>query len=362
MAKRLKNPFFDILKANCHRFDPGEVYTLFKKVNRKRINNLCGLLSEYISKNVPAAFERRDGLSDYRANPYVLMTAASVTNLDDPTAFGRFLFNSKLYMALETSFGKSVEAAFVGQYPIRADVRWTDPPEKQTEFDALNGLSRENRARQRTTSQWREIDRSCVVGKRRFMTSIKSGPNTINDTQVQGMTAAIRDNIEIWASQTKSSYPGVDNIDIVLGLTYGTDRTTNNKENQILVKLLEYGFVEEDRVKYPGVLIDKKTKKIRVYRRIGRDFWSFIGQPDDPASAKFVFLEILLGLARALALGVENAAIEDRINAKIRQLAVALQNLQFSRSTLPEWISTDFNDDQLFWFATALTAFYDEGV
>lgn len=306
MVKGLRNPLFDTLKANRHRFDSKEIVFLFRKIDRTRLYKLCELLSEYISKNVPAAFEKRDGLSDYRTNPYVLMTAASVTNLDDPTAFGRFLFNSKLYMALETSFGKSIEAAFVGQYPIRADVRWIDPPEKKAEFNALGGLSREDRARQRTNAVWREIDRSCVVGKRRFLTSIKSGPNTINDTQMQGMTAAIRDNIKIWSSQTRTSYPEVETLDVVLGLTYGTDRTTNNKENQILVKLLEYGFVEEDRINNPGVLIDAETGTTRVYRRIGRDFWSFIGQPDDPESANFVFLEILLGLARALALGVEN--------------------------------------------------------
>ena len=39
--------------------------------------------------------------------------------------------------------------------------------------------------------------------------------------------------------------PRVKEIDVVLGLTYGTDRTTNNKENQILAKLLAGGFVEE---------------------------------------------------------------------------------------------------------------------
>ena len=49
------------------------------------------------------------------------MTAASVTNLDEPDDFARFLFNSKLYMALETSFGKSIEATFV--VSIRS-VRW----------------------------------------------------------------------------------------------------------------------------------------------------------------------------------------------------------------------------------------------
>ena len=356
------NPFYDALKSQRHKFDAKDIVWLFPKVDQGRIRTLSGLLTEYISKNVPAAFERRDGLSDYRTNPYVLMTAASVMNLSDPEVFGAFLFNSKLYMALETSFGKSIEATFVGQYPIVADHKWTEAKEKAAEFSALAGLSTEAKAKARTNSVWREIDRSCVIGSRRYITSIKSGPNTINDTQVQGMTAAIRDNYRAWYEQTRNTYSGVETLDIVLGLTYGTDRTTNNKDNQILVKLLELGFKEEDRSKYPGVLIDKETGKIRVYRRIGRDFWSFIGQPDAPTSADFVFLEILLGLARALATGVENTTIEDRINAKIQALAGALAKLQFPRNSLPDWIRNDFTDNQLFWFATALSAFFDEGI
>lgn len=363
MAKgRRSNPFFDALKKNRQVFDQQEVVKLFQKIDKDRLYNLCNELTRYIGTNVPAAFEKRGGLSDYRTNPYVLMTAASVSNLDDPEAFAKFLFNSKLYMALETSFGKSIEASFVGQYPIQSSVKWCDPPEKLAEFAALAGLTREERARQRTTSVWREVDRSCVVGTRRYMTSIKSGPNTINDTQVQGMTAAIRDNIKAWAYQTKITYPETDSLDVVLGLTYGTDRTTNNKENQILVKLLEHGFVEEDRENKPGVLIDQETGTIRVYRRIGRDFWSFIGQPDAPDTSDFIFLEILLGLARALAQGVENSSIEDRINRKMLLLSDALRKLQFPAKTLPEWVREDFNEDQLFWFATALSAFYDEGI
>jgi hypothetical protein len=362
VARAGTNPFFDALKSRRHRFDQAEIVALFNRIDRDRLYNLCDTLAAYIGTNVPAAFEKRGGLSDYRTNPYVLMTAASVTNLDDPTAFGTFLFNSKLYMALETSFGKSIEASFVGQYPITAAVRWSDPPEKIAEFAALEGLSREEKARRRTTSVWREIDRSCVVGSRRYITSIKSGPNTINDTQVQGMVAAIRDNYRAWVTQSRITYPQIDSLDIVLGLTYGTDRTTNNKDNQILVKLLEHGFEEEDRAYVPGILIDTETRSIRVYRRIGQDFWSFIGQPDNPAAADFVFLEILLGLARALALGVENTAIEDRINAKIRLLSAALARLQFPRNTLPEWVREDFNENQLFWFVTALSAFYDEGI
>jgi hypothetical protein len=265
-------------------------------------------------------------------------------------------------MALETSFGKQIEAAFVGQYPLKATHRWTEAPEKTAEFTALAGLNREERARRRVTSVWREIDRSCVVGNRRYLTSIKSGPNTINDTQVQGMTRAIVDNYHIWMSDTKRSYRTVSFLDLVLGLTYGTDQTTNNKENQILVKLMESGFVEEDRVKHPGVLIDQKTRSVRVCRRIGKDFWAFIGQPDRPGTANFVFLEVLLALAESLSTGIMASSLEDRINMKVRHLAAALAKLQFPRNSLPNWVKDDFSDSQLFWFATALTAFYDEGI
>jgi hypothetical protein len=241
-----QNPLFDVLKSRRHRFDPGEIVALFNQVDEQRVDALSRQLAQYIRTNLPAAFERRDGLADYRTNPYVLMTSASVMNLDDPARFAAFLFNSKLYMALETSFGKSVEAAFVGQYPLDSYEKWADAAEKAAEFAELEGLSREDKARRRTESVWREIDKSCVLGDRRFLTSIKSGPNTINDTQVQAMTRAIIDNHSSWLSQSKMTYPHVRNLDIVLGLTYGTDRTTNNKENQILVKLLEHGFIEED--------------------------------------------------------------------------------------------------------------------
>lgn len=363
MAKSSRGtPFFDALKSRRYRFDAKEIVALFAQVDEGRVDALAKALTGYISTNLPAAFEKRNGLSDYRTNPYVLMTSASVMNLGDPGRFGDFLFNSKLYMALETSFGKQIEAAFVGGYPLEATHRWTEAQEKVAENAALSGLNCEERARQRVTSAWREIDRSCVVGDRRFLTSIKSGPNTINDTQVQGMTSAISAYYSTWMSATKKSYPNVSGLDIVLGLTYGTDCTTNNKENQILVELLELGFVEEDRVKSPGVLVDAKTRSVRVYRRIGRDFWAFIGQPTKPESAQFVFLEVLLALAKSLATGMASAKLEERINAKIQHLVVALQKLQFPRNSLPAWVRDDFNDDQLFWFATALTAFYDEGI
>lgn len=91
---------------------------------------------------------------------------------------------------------------------------------------------------------------------------------------------------------------------------------------------------------------------VRVYRCIGKDFWV-------PAA--------LLGkrsrlLAKALQTGVANADIETRINLKLRQLAMALTNLMLPRQSLPTWVRDDFTETQLFWFGTAITAFYDEGI
>lgn len=361
MAKKPTNDFFNALKSKVHAYSPEEISQLFSLVDRGRVDALAAELCKYIKVNLPNAFEKRNGLADYRTNPYVLMTAASATKLDDPKRFAKFLFDSKLYMALETSFGKSIEAAFVKPYPIASEAKWIDAPEKVAEFAALEGLSREQKAQARVTSVWREIDKSVVVGKRRYLTSIKSGPNTINDTQVQGMTQAIISHYKAWLAQTKVTYRGVEEIDVVLGLTYGTDKTTNNKENQILVKLLDYGFEEEDRANKPGVLIDSETRSVRVYRRIGREFWDFIGTPEDQGASPFIFLEVLLGLARGLSLCIATADLETRINNKMRQLGDALANMTFDANSLPAW-ARDFGEAELFWFTTALSAFYDEGI
>jgi hypothetical protein len=359
---RSSHGLYAVLRTGRKPYDPDQAAYLLRSVDHTRTHALANALSVYLRTNLPKAIERRQGLAGYRTNPYVLLTSASVMSLADPQRFADFLFNTKLYMGLETSFGKSVEAAFVGEYPVNApaDQRWTDPPEKLQEFAGLIGLGREAKARVRVKSVWREIDKSCIVGNRRFLTTIKSGPNCINDTQVSGMTAAIATQHTQWLEATRANHPGVDAIDVVIGLTYGTDQSTNNKENQILVKLLEHGFEEEDRRARPGVLIDQATRSVRVYRYVGQQFWAFIGDPATPQAAQFVFLEVLIALTKALQ--QEEEGLEDRVNRKIEQLALAVSKLRFPRNSLPEWIRAEFSEDALFWLQTAVSAFYDDGV
>lgn len=356
--------FYKAIKAHRHSFQPTQVAALLAMTDKDRVKALSEAISTYIVKNLPEAIERREGLAEYRTNPYVLLTSASVMQLIESDQFASFLFNNKLYMGLETSFGKSIESVLVLPYLVGAGAtdRWRVPPEKVEESKALANLAQEEKALKRIDSVWREVDKACIVGKRRYMVSIKSGPNCINDTQVKGMTDAIAQQYKTWMAQTKKTRPGVKELDVVIGLTYGTDRTTNNKENQILVKLLQKGFVEEDRDVKPGVPIDSETRSVRVYRRIGIDFWSLIGSPSDSGQAGFVYLEVLLALAKALSKGMTAASLEERVNLKIQQLSQALAKLSFPRHGLPTWVRKDFKDHELTWLAAAMSAFYDEGI
>lgn len=367
MAKRAKaqgGGLYEVLRERSHAYDGAEIAEQLSAVSKARVSALAASLSEYIAVNLPNSIARRKGLAGYRTNPYVMLTSASVMKLNKASRFADFLFNNKLYMGLETSFGKSIEAAFVGAYPLSPGTqeKWGDPPEKRAEHQALAGMSNERRARKRTNSIWREVDRSCVVGKRRYLVSIKSGPNCINDTQVEGMKSAIVARHAEWLAQTKQTYPGVKELDVVIGITYGTDKSTNNKDNQILAKLLEHGFVEEDRVNRPGILIDAATRKVRVYRVVGQEFWSFIGRPDAPELASFVYLEVLLALSKALADVAEREEIEESVNRKIVELTGAFESMVFPKNSLPDWIRDELPSNSLFWLAAALTAFFDQGI
>ena len=151
---------------------------------------------------------------------------------------------------------------------------------------------------------------------------------------------------------------------MVIGLTYGTERSTNNKDNQILAKLLDQGFSELDQAEHPGVLADDATGRVRVYRRVGKSFWSWIGNPANEAAEPQVFLEILLALSLAFrALLADGTSIEEGINDRLETLVRALLGMRLTPDTLPAWIRNEgFEEHDLFYLVTALSAYYDEGI
>lgn len=356
---------YEVLKQPRHSFDATNLKKLFTKVDKDRVLTLAAVLKADVGVNLPKIYGRRSKLGDYRTNPYVMLATANIMGLDDAEQFASFLFNSKLSMGLETSFGKIIERAFLSAYPCHGNAKWSDPPEKLAEFlKEGEATGRSAKAAIRNNSIWREIDKDVVFGSRRYLTSIKSGPNTINDTQVQGMADAIAGKHHEWLKQTDAAYPGLDGIDVVVGLTYGTEKTTNNKDNQILAKLLDRGFKQLDQAKLPGVLVDEATGRVRVYRRIGKAFWGWVGNPSNEDEEQHIFLEILLALSITFKdLLRDGSAIEEGINSRLAALAKALLKMSFAKDTLPEWVNEQgLSEDQLFYFATALSAFYDDGI
>jgi hypothetical protein len=317
-------------------------------------------LETYISTNLPKAIRSKSTLGDYRTSPYVLMATAGALRLDDMRELAKFLVDIKLYMGLETSFGKSIEQIVMRHYPLDSDaeLRWGNPVEKIEESESLRGLSAEEKSGQRVDSVWREIDSACVHGDRRHLLTIKSGTSTINDTQVGGMFTAIRDNHMKWLESSRERF-GIEGIDVVIGLTYGTDWSTNNKENQILAKLMSAGFDEVDRENQPGVLANADGS-VRVYRAIGVGYWAYTANPTDPQTADFAFLEVLLGLALALKLAHQKADIGAALNERLDLLGDAFRSLRFpTGEALPQWVSQDLGVTELTWLAAALSGFFD---
>ena len=350
-------------KAIKHRryYDPDTVGDWFQKVSQTRVEEIGDAMEEYISTNLPKVIRSKSRLADYRTSPYVLMATAGALQLDDLRELSKFLVDIKLYMGLETSFGKSIEKIVMSHYPMAAsaEMRWGSPAEKDEEFATYAGLSQEEKSRKRINSVWREIDSACVHGDRRHLMTIKSGIATINDTQVGGMFTAIRDNHGKWLASSRERY-GVDGIDVVIGLTYGTDWATNNKENQILVKLLEAGFSEVDREAEPGVL-QNGDGSVRVYRAIGVGYWAYTANPSEPELAEHAFLEVLLGLARALRLAHEKADIGAALNERLDLLGDAFRSLKFPEGDhLPSWVGQVLGVTELTWLAAAMSAFFDE--
>lgn len=342
-------------------YESGVVGSWFSNVSEDRVTAIATAMERYISTNLPKVIRSKSKLGDYRTSPYVLMATAGALRLDDLRELSKFLIDIKLYMGLETSFGKSIEKIVMGHYPAGApeSERWGSPVEKDEEFATYKGLTNEEKSAKRVDSIWREIDSACVHGSRRHLMTIKSGVATINDTQVGGMFTAIRDNHQKWLVSSRERFR-VEGINVVIGLTYGTDWATNNKENQILAKLLSAGFAEADRETEPGV-IQNADGSVRVHRAIGIDYWAYTGNPSATEDAEFAFLEVLLGLASALRMAHEKEDIGAALNERLDVLGEAFRLLRFPEGdSIPRWVGQKLTITELTWLAAAMSAFFDE--
>ena len=108
--------FYRAIKSSMP-FEDELVSRALSRASRNRVLALSGDIEQYLIENLPKMITSKKKLADYRINPYVTMTTASTMKLTDPRDLANFLVNLKLYMSLETSFGKSLESEIMGHYP-----------------------------------------------------------------------------------------------------------------------------------------------------------------------------------------------------------------------------------------------------
>src|SRR5690349_7927091 len=107
----------EAIKSLRSVFNAPAIPALFSNISRERVRLLSNALEAYIGTNLPRAIDAKSTLQDYRTSPYVLMAIGSAMQLENIDDFARFIVNTKLYMGMETSYGKSIEKIVMEIYP-----------------------------------------------------------------------------------------------------------------------------------------------------------------------------------------------------------------------------------------------------
>jgi hypothetical protein len=347
----MNNREFYAAIRDTKRFDGSDYEALVEQVSQDRINKISNKWAQYLKPNLEDTIDAKQDIDDYRLNPYAITAIAGILDFESVEEISEFIFGAKLYMSLETAFGKSVENIVMPVYPIPdVETGWKEHPEKVKEMQS-DGRGED--------LAWQKIDKYCVVDDTAYLATVKSGPRTLNESTTDSMKSDIATHSDTWLEGTRNHHPGVDELEVIIGLTYGTDNSTDSKEMRVLLKLVEEGFVEKDRQNHPGVIVHPDNQNITVHTQVGIDFWSFVANPQDPQSAEYAFLEVLLGLIKASDEAGE--ALKGKTAEKVKSLEEIIDGLAMPDSTYPDWIDSEFGDDELVRLAQTLTLYYDEG-
>lgn len=347
----MNNGKFYAAIRDTKRFDGRDYEKLVEQINQERVNKISEEWAKYLKPNLEDTIEDKKDIDDYRLNPYAITAISGILDFESVDEISEFIFGAKLYMSLETAFGKSVENIVMPIYPIPdVETGWKEHPEKVREMKS------DSRSEDLV---WQKIDKYCVVNNTAYLATVKSGPRTLNESTTDSMKSDIAAHSETWLEGTKKHHPEVDELEIIIGLTYGTDNSTNNKEMRVLLKLVEEEFKEKDRQNHPGIIVHPDNQNIIVHTKVGIDFWSFVANPHDPQSAEFAFLEVMLGLIKAS--DETGEALKGKTADKVKSLEGIIDGLAMPDSTYPDWIDSEFGDDELVRLAQTLTLYYDEG-
>lgn len=167
-------------------------------------------------------------------NPFLMLAMAPAYNIFSPFEAAEYVQNSKLPHGDATAFGKFVEDRIFPIFGAKT------PKEKNTSA---------------TANLWSPIDKEIEIAGVRFLLTLKAGPWTMNQDHAHNMIARfpeIRD---------------TTGCDIVIGITYGTPGSLNNKPAMVVRGTGDY-----------------------VHTLVGKELWEFVTGVTD--AHKWVFRAI----------------------------------------------------------------------
>ena len=133
-------------------------------------------------------------VTNYNLNPFLMLALSSAYNIFSPYEAAEYLQNTKMPHGDATSFGKFIEKNIFPNFGV------SEPPEKLAD-----------------PTLYSPIDAEITVEGKRYFTTWKSGPWTMNQSHAHEMS---------------TKFPEIFNqtgVPIILGIFYGTTDQLNNK-------------------------------------------------------------------------------------------------------------------------------------
>jgi hypothetical protein len=213
------------------------------------------------------------------SNPFLLAGCAYTQGLIDLSDLQSQLITSRNVHGLETAMGKIME-------DVAVEYGWEKVPSKS--HSSMSEIDHTKELRYGQDKLFRSI------------ISMKSGGVCINDTVTNKIASSVCDHLEEWAAYWNSQY-----IEFILGLTYGTPKTSS-KKNWHAIRLVEEKMVERGativrscvapgNIARPVSSIIYNGIRLVMATAQGIKFWSLLSRPDGQA-----YVEICYALAYVL--------------------------------------------------------------
>jgi len=202
----------------------------------------------------------------YNTNPFVLMFFCASKQLSRVSQLEQDLLPAKVFSSMETSAGKMIEQVVLPVYGWEL----VETP-MQTPYSVIDGRRTEPNVLRLTT--------------------LKSGPNCLDDGMSEQIAQAIVQNCRTWMDEAQ-----VPNVEFIYGALYGTKQQSNKKDWHILEKVcanIGDVYVKTHCRNRWDCELQIGPVRFNIAVKVGVELWNTI------AGRQMAFVEVLTALVRA---------------------------------------------------------------